>query len=55
MEVLSLPAIWEKQGGFRKMQGRAEGKLAKRQHISIVWEALSLLEGAGRSREANLA
>jgi hypothetical protein len=50
-----LPAIRELQGDFREMQGAAKRKLAKRRRISIAWEALSLLQGAGRSREANLA
>src|SRR6266581_6049068 len=55
MRTRLLPAIFEKQGDFGKMQGSAGRKLAKRQRFSIAWKALSLLKGAGRSREANLA
>jgi len=52
---LSLPAIWEMQGDFRKMQGDARRTLAKSHQISIACMAFSLLQGAGRSREAYLA
>jgi hypothetical protein len=44
----------EMQGDFREMQGGAKRKLAKRQRISIAWEALSLLQGSREgSGEAN--
>src|SRR5258707_14689690 len=48
---LSLPAIWEMQGDFRKMQGDARRTLAKSHQISIACMVFSLLQGAGRSRE----
>src|SRR5258708_37133257 len=52
---LSLPAIWEMQGDFRKMQGDARRTLAKSHQISIACMAFSLLQRAGRSRVAYLA
>jgi hypothetical protein len=51
---LSL-AIGEMQGDFRKMQGGARRNLGKSYQISIAWMVISLLQQAGRSREADLA
>jgi hypothetical protein len=43
------------QGDFRKMQGDRDRKLAKNYQISTSWVMVSLLEGAGKSRENDLA
>jgi hypothetical protein len=45
----------EMQGDFRKMQGDRDRKLAKNYQISTSWVMVSLLEGAGKSRENDLA
>ena len=47
-----LPAIWEMQGDFRKMQGGARRNLAKSHQNSIAWMAFpysSKQGGAGRA------
>src|SRR6266700_2346234 len=45
----------EMQGDFRKMQGDRDRKLAKNYQISTSWVMVSLLEGAGKSRENDRA
>src|SRR5207248_654880 len=41
-------------GDFRKMQGSGHRNLAKSHQISTSWVMLSLLKGAGKSRENRL-
>jgi hypothetical protein len=43
----SLPAIWEMQGDFAKMQGGAKRRPAKNSQISQAWKGLSLLAEQG--------
>src|SRR5262249_35586930 len=46
--------LGQMQGDFRKMQGSGHRNLAKSHQISTPWVMLSLLKGAGKSRENGL-
>src|SRR5215475_876681 len=47
IEPVSFPAISEKQGEFREMQGEDKPDAAKNDEISISWMRLSLLKEQG--------